>query len=79
MLYSEMVTADAIIHGDRDQLLRGHHIDGSDDAVTLQLGGSDPSRLAEAVHLASPYRMLNIISMSAALRIVCSRGVSAPA
>ena len=30
--------------------------DGSDDAVTLQLGGSDPSRLAEAVRLAAPYR-----------------------
>ena len=56
MLYSEMVTADAIIHGDREQLLRGHHCDGSDDAVTLQLGGSDPSRLAEAVRLAAPYR-----------------------
>ena len=56
MLYSEMVTADAIIHGDRELLLRGHHCDGSDDAVTLQLGGSDPSRLAEAVRLAAPYR-----------------------
>ena len=56
MLYSEMVTADAIIHGDREMLLRGHHCDGGDDAVTLQLGGSDPSRLAEAVRLAAPYR-----------------------
>lgn len=55
MLYTEMVTAEAIIHGNRDMLLGGHHQDGSDDAVTLQLGGSDPARLAEAVSLARLY------------------------
>lgn len=55
MLYSEMVTADAIIHGNRDMLLSGHHQDGRDDAVTLQLGGSDPSKLAEAIRHAAPY------------------------
>ena len=55
MLYSEMVTADAIIHGDRSMLLAGHHQDGSDSAVTLQLGGSDPDKLAQAVRLAEPF------------------------
>ena len=71
-LYSEMVTADAIIHGDRDRLLAGHHTDhhGADDAaddaagandaanadaVILQLGGSDPEKLARAITLAAPY------------------------
>jgi tRNA-dihydrouridine synthase A len=53
MLYTEMVTADAVIHGDRERLLSGGHIE--DDAVTLQLGGSDPEKLARAVEAAGPY------------------------
>ena len=53
-LYSEMVTADAIIHGDRDRLLSGHHTEMG-DAVVLQLGGSDPEKLARAITLAEPY------------------------
>ena len=52
MLYTEMVTAPAVIHGDRDRLL-GH--DAADGPVTLQLGGSDPADLARAVRLARPY------------------------
>ena len=54
-LYSEMVTADAIIHGDRDRLLSGHHTDQG-DAVILQLGGSDPEKLAAAIGHAKPYK-----------------------
>lgn len=58
-LYSEMVTADAIIHGDRDRLLAGHHMAGEavdqTDAVILQLGGSDPKKLAQAIGFAAPY------------------------
>ncbi|MET3592618.1 tRNA-dihydrouridine synthase A [Mesorhizobium shonense] len=45
LLYTEMVVADAVIHGVRERLL------GFDDAehpVALQLGGSDPRKLAEA-------------------------------
>ena len=53
-LYSEMVTADAIIHGDRDRLLSGHHTQDG-DAVVLQLGDSDPEKLARAIALAEPY------------------------
>ena len=53
MLYTEMVTADAIIHGDRDRLLKGDHAAG--DAVTLQLGGSDPDKIAAAVQIAKDY------------------------
>jgi tRNA-dihydrouridine synthase A len=52
MLYTEMVTAAAVIHGPRDRLL------GYSDAehpVALQLGGSDPAELAQAVRLAMPY------------------------
>ena len=55
-LYSEMVTADAIIHGDRDRLLAGHHMEkDKSDAVILQLGGSDPEKMAQAIGFAAPY------------------------
>lgn len=40
LLYTEMVVADAIIHGPRDRLL-GH--DAAEHPVALQLGGSDPA------------------------------------
>eukprot|EP00439_Symbiodinium_sp_Y106_P089040 s1_g1576.t1 len=52
LLYTEMVTAPAIIHGKRDYLL------GFDDAehpVAVQLGGSDPKELAEAARIAEGY------------------------
>jgi tRNA-dihydrouridine synthase A len=45
LLYTEMVTSAAILHGDRARLL-AH--DASDDPVALQLGGSDPAALAES-------------------------------
>jgi tRNA-dihydrouridine synthase A len=45
MLYTEMVTAAAILHGDRPRLL-AHS--ASDAPVALQLGGSVPVALAEA-------------------------------
>ncbi len=46
LLYTEMVTAPAILHGDRARLL-GLSGDG-EHPVALQLGGSDPVALAEA-------------------------------
>ena len=52
LLYTEMVVADAIIHGPRERLL-GH--DAAEHPVALQLGGSDPQKLAEAVRLAEPF------------------------
>lgn len=45
LLYTEMVVADAIIHGDRGRLL-GHDV--SEHPIALQLGGSDPVKLAAA-------------------------------
>jgi len=44
-LYTEMVTADAILHGKRTQLL---DFSREEHPVVLQLGGSDPAKLAEA-------------------------------
>ncbi|MCX8509815.1 MAG: tRNA dihydrouridine(20/20a) synthase DusA [Rhodobacteraceae bacterium] len=52
LLYTEMVTAQAIIHGPRDRLL-AH--DADEHPVALQLGGSDPVLLSQAVRLAAPY------------------------
>lgn len=52
MLYTEMIVDRAIIHGPRDRLLGR---DKSEQPVALQLGGSDPATLAEAVRLAAPY------------------------
>ncbi len=52
LLYSEMVVADAVICGDRDYLLGGCE-DVSD--VALQLGGSDPHKLARAAVVGEGY------------------------
>ncbi|HEX9858623.1 MAG TPA: tRNA dihydrouridine(20/20a) synthase DusA [Paracoccaceae bacterium] len=52
MLYTEMVTAPAVIHGPRDRLL-GHNPE--EHPVALQLGGADPTELAAAVRHAAPY------------------------
>ena len=47
-LYSEMVHANAVIHGDRTRLLA---IDPSEHPVALQLGGSEPALLAQAARI----------------------------
>src|ERR1700744_5570071 len=49
LLYTEMVTADAVLRGDRVRLLG---FDPSEQPVALQLGGSDPAALAEAARIA---------------------------
>ena len=51
-LYTEMVTANAIIHGDRDHLL---NFDDSEHPLALQLGGSDPEALAFAAKQGEAY------------------------
>ncbi len=51
-LYTEMVTAAAIVHGDKDSLL------GYDDAehpIALQLGGSDVGSMTTAASVAAEY------------------------
>ncbi|QYK43261.1 MAG: tRNA dihydrouridine(20/20a) synthase DusA [Paracoccaceae bacterium] len=49
MLYTEMVTAPAVIHGPRARLLGFAQ---AEHPVALQLGGSDPDELAQAVRIA---------------------------
>jgi tRNA-dihydrouridine synthase A len=52
LLYTEMVTADAVLHGDRMRLLG---FDGSEHPLALQLGGSDPGKLAQASRIAADF------------------------
>jgi tRNA-dihydrouridine synthase A len=52
LLYTEMVTAPAVVHGDRDRLLG---FDAVEHPVALQLGGSDPAQLAEAARIGESY------------------------
>lgn len=52
MLYTEMVTAAAVVHGPRDRLLA---FDPAEHPVALQLGGSDPGELAAAVRACAPH------------------------
>ena len=52
LLYTEMVTAPAIVHGDRPRLL---DYDAAEHPVALQLGGSDPAELAQAARIAGDW------------------------
>ncbi|EKF19575.1 tRNA-dihydrouridine synthase A [Nitratireductor pacificus pht-3B] len=59
LLYTEMIVADAVIHGDRERLLG---FDPLEHRVALQLGGSDPGKLAEAaaIGVAEGYDEINL-------------------
>ncbi|MFN3273164.1 MAG: tRNA dihydrouridine(20/20a) synthase DusA [Paracoccus sp. (in: a-proteobacteria)] len=52
LLYTEMVTAPAVIHGDRARLL---DFDAAEHPLALQLGGSDPAELREATRIAADW------------------------
>ena len=52
LLYTEMVTADAVLHGDRARLL-GFEV--FEHPLALQLGGSDPAKLAQACVIAADF------------------------
>ncbi len=52
LLYSEMITAKAVLHGNVERLLAFDPIEGP---VALQLGGDDPEELAAAAQLAVSY------------------------
>jgi tRNA-dihydrouridine synthase A len=51
-LYTEMIGADAVIHGDRDRLIG---FDPAERPLALQLGGSDPRALAEAAAIGADF------------------------
>lgn len=52
LLYTEMVVADTIIYGDRERYLG---FDPVEHPVALQLGGSDPEKLAICTKIADEY------------------------
>ncbi len=52
LLYTEMVTAEAVIRGDRARLLG---FNAEEHPVALQLGGSEPARLAEAAKIGADF------------------------
>jgi tRNA-dihydrouridine synthase A len=52
LLFTEMITAQAILHGDQKHLLE---FDPAEQPVVLQLGGSEPTALAKAVKIAESY------------------------
>ncbi|WP_375657793.1 tRNA dihydrouridine(20/20a) synthase DusA [Bartonella sp. CL436QHHD] len=52
LLYTEMMVADAVIHGVREQLLA---FSDKERPVALQLGGADPKKLAEAARIAEDF------------------------
>lgn len=52
LLFTEMVTSPAVIHGPRERLLG---FDPVEQPLALQLGGSDPAELAEAARIGVSY------------------------
>jgi tRNA-dihydrouridine synthase A len=56
-LYTEMLAARAVLHGERDRLLR---FDAAEHPVALQLGGSDPAELAAAARIGADYGFAEI-------------------
>lgn len=52
LLYTEMITTGAILHGDRARFLS---FDASEHPVALQLGGFDPHALAECAAIGADY------------------------
>ncbi len=52
LLWTEMVTADAVIHGDRDRLIG---FSPTEHPLVLQLGGNEPDKMAEAARIAADF------------------------
>ena len=59
LLYTEMITAEALLRGQAARLL---HFEPAEQPVALQLGGSEPARLAAAARLGegAGYREINL-------------------
>jgi tRNA-dihydrouridine synthase A len=52
LLYTEMVTSDAVLRGDRNRLL---HFHPAERPIALQIGGSDTDALAEAARIGAEF------------------------
>lgn len=52
LLYTEMVVAEAILHGDPERLLS---YDDVEHPIAVQIGGSDPDRVAQATEICAQF------------------------
>jgi len=52
LLYTEMVVADAVIHGDKDYLIA---YNPEEHPIALQIGGSEPDKLAKAATIGAQF------------------------
>ncbi len=52
LIYTEMITTGAVLHGDRARLLAYDH---AEHPLALQLGGSDPAKLAECARIGADF------------------------
>ena len=52
LIYTEMVTTGAVLHGDRARLLG---FDRAEHPVALQLGGCDPAALAQSARIGEDF------------------------
>ena len=52
LLYTEMVTAGAVIHGQRERLIG---FSSEEHPLAIQLGGNDPKKLQEAAKIAEDF------------------------
>ena len=52
LIYTEMVTTGAVLHGDRDRLIG---FDPAEHPVALQLGGSDPAALTRCARIGADF------------------------
>src|SRR5258706_4347760 len=57
LLYTEMVTTGAVIHGNRARLIG---FDPAEQPVALQLGGSDPAALAQCARIAENFGYVEV-------------------
>lgn len=57
LLYTEMVTTGAVLHGNRERLIG---FDPAEQPVALQLGGSDPKALAECARIGADFGYVEI-------------------
>ncbi|GJD11350.1 tRNA-dihydrouridine(20/20a) synthase [Galdieria sulphuraria] len=55
VLYTEMIVDNVIIHSDGEKRRRILDFDSAQRPLCLQIGGSDPSKVSKAVHIAHKY------------------------
>lgn len=75
LLYTEMITTGALIHGDRQRFLE---FNDAEHPVAIQLGGSNPADLASCAKMAEDNGYDEVNINVGCLVIACSLGCLAP-